>query len=98
MGLAYASTGGLSSCPLFSGHAGEVLNRFCKLGDGCIGIALGDAVAHAVLQVPFKDDLSCLMKSALGGINLHEDVLAGDILVNHAVDGLNLADDLLRRR
>lgn len=93
-GLAYASSGNLSRRPLFSGHAGEVLDRFCKLGDGGVGIAFGDAVAHAVLQVPFKDDLSCFMKGALGGIDLHEDVLAGDILVNHAVDGLNLADDL----
>ena len=34
------------------------------------------------------------MKRTLGGIDLHEDVLAGNILINHAVDGLNLADDL----
>ena len=71
-----------------------MFNRFCELGNRGIGITLRDAVAHAVLQVPFQDNLPHFMKRTLGGIDLHEDVLAGNILINHAVDGLNLADDL----
>ena len=41
-------------------------------------------------------DLSGLVKSRLGGVDLGEDVLAGHIFVDHAVDGLHLADDLFQ--
>ena len=56
-----------------------MFNRFCELGNRCIGITLRDAVAHAVLQVPFQDNLPHFMKRTLGGVDLHEDVLAGSM-------------------
>ena len=71
-----------------------MFDGFRKFGHGRIGIALSDAVAHAVLKMAFEDNLANLVKGAFGCIDLHEDVLAGDILVDHAVDGLHLTDDL----
>ena len=43
-----------------------------------------------------KIDLTGLVQGRLGGIDLGKDVFAGDILVDHAVNGLNLADNLFQ--
>ena len=53
-----------------------------------------DAVPDAVLQVALQHHLARLVQGGFGGVDLGQHVLAGHILVHHAVDGLDLADDL----
>ena len=53
-----------------------------------------DAVAHAVLDVPLENDLAAAVQRGFGRIDLRKNILAGDVLVHHAVDGLHLTDDL----
>ena len=53
------------------------------------------AVADAVLDVPLQHDLAHAVQGGLCRVDLGEDVLTGHVLVHHAVDGLDLADDLL---
>ena len=55
-----------------------------------------DAVPDAVLDVAFQNHLTGLVQGRFGGVDLGENVFTGDILVDHAVDGLDLADDLFQ--
>ena len=71
---------------------------FHGLGKGCdggVGIPVFDAVAHAVLQMAFQHDLAHPVQGALDRVDLDEDVLTGHVLVDHLVDGLQLAHELL---
>ena len=60
-----------------------------------VGVAMFDAVEDAVPDMSFEDDLAAAVQGGLGGVDLREDVLAGNVFIYHAVDRLDLADDLL---
>ena len=54
-----------------------------------------DAVFNAVAEMTFQNNLAAAVQRRLRGVDLGEDILAGDVLIDHAVDGLNLTDDFL---
>ena len=77
-------------------HVCKPLDGLGEVGDGLLGVAVLDAVADTVVDVPFQNDLSDLVQGGLGSIDLGEDVLAGDVLIDHAVDGLHLSDNFFQ--
>ena len=70
--------------------------NFREALDGLISVPMLNAVPDAVLDVAFQNHLTGLVQGRLGGIDLGKNVFAGDILVDHAVNGLNLADNLFQ--
>ena len=76
-----------------SGHIGKTLNCFGKVLNGFFCVAVFNAVAHAVLNMPFQHNLPYAVQCRFGGVNLHKNVLAGHIFVNHSVNSLHLADN-----
>lgn len=76
-------------------HAAEIFDCLGKLCDRLIGVSAFDAVADAVAQVPFKNHLSDFVQGALRGADLKENILAGNIPLDHAVDAVALADHLM---
>lgn len=50
-----------------SAHIGEALHGFCEVFDGFICVAVLDAVAHDVLDVPLKYDLAAAVQSGFCG-------------------------------
>ena len=82
---------GLISC---SAHVRKALDRLRKVLDRFVRVAVLDAVTHAVLDVPLENDLAAAVQRGLGRIDLRKNILAGNVLVHHAVDGLHLTDDL----
>ena len=83
------------SCPDLD-HIGKALHCLCKAGNGLIRIPVFDPVPHTVFDVAFQHHLAHLVKSGLGRIDLCKDILAGNILIHHPVNGLDLSDDLLQ--
>jgi hypothetical protein len=71
-----------------------VLDRFGKVRNRLIRVAVLNPLADTVVQVAFQDDLPDLMQCALCGIDLDKDILAGDIFVHHFINSLDLAYDL----
>ena len=55
-----------------------------------------DSVADAVLDVSLQHRLAASVEGEFGGVDLGQHILAGDVLVDHTVNGLDLADDLLQ--
>ena len=82
---------GFISCPA---HVRKALDRLRKVLDRFVRVAVLDAVAHAVLDVSLKHDLAAAVQRGFGRIDLRKNILAGDVLVHHAVNGLHLTDDL----
>lgn len=74
-------------------HVGEALDGFGEVGDGFIRVAVLDAVAHAVLDMPLKHHLTAAVQSAFRRVDLREYILAGHVLLDHAVQRLHLTDD-----
>ena len=79
-----------------SGHIGKTLNCFGKVLNGFFGVAVFNAVAHAVLNMPFQHNLPYAVQCRFGGVNLHKNILAGHIFVNHSVNSLHLADNFFQ--
>ena len=50
-----------------SAHIGEAFHSFCEVFDGFICVAVLDAVAHAVLDVPLSYDLAAAVQSGFCG-------------------------------
>lgn len=46
------------------------------------------------LMCPLENDLAAAVQRGFGCIDLRKNILARDVLVHHAVDGLHLTDDL----
>lgn len=67
-----------------------MLDGFREIGDGLIGVSVFNAFPDAVLEVPFKNDLSRLMHGLFHRVYLDKNILARNILVNHLVDSFNL--------
>ncbi len=76
-------------------NVGKALDCLGEPGNSVFCIAMFDSVADAVADMAFKDDLANPVQGRLGSVNLGEDVLAGNILVNHAVYGLDLSYDFV---
>jgi hypothetical protein len=74
-------------------YAGEMLYGFGKAGYGLVGVAVFDAFPDAMVQMPLQNDLPHLMQGFFYGVYLDKNVLAGNVLVNHFVDGLYLPGD-----
>ena len=80
----------------FSSHIGEALHRLGKALNGLVRVPVLDAVPHAVLDMPLQHHLAAPVEGGLGRVDLGQDVLTGDVLVDHPVDGLHLSDNLLQ--
>ena len=61
--------------------------------DGGVGIAVLDAFTHTVPEMPLKNHQADLMERTVGGADLGEDVLSGDILSDHLLYAVELPDD-----
>ena len=77
-------------------HIGKTLNCFGKVLNGFFGVAVFNAVAHAVLDMALEDNLTYFMKCRFYRIDLRQDILAGHVLFHHTVDRLHLTDDLFQ--
>ena len=77
-------------------HIGEPLHGLGEALDSLIRISMLDAVPDAVLDVAFQNHLTGLVQGGFGGIDLRQNIFAGDIFIDHAVDGLHLSDDLFQ--
>ena len=77
-------------------HIGEALDCSGKALERFVHIAVGDSVADAVLDVPFEHDLAAAVERGFRRVDLGENALAGDVLVDHPVNGLCLPDDLFQ--
>ena len=82
---------GFISCPA---HVRKALDRLRKVLDRFVRVAVLDAVAHAVLDVPLEYHLAAAVKCGFCGVDLRKNILTRHILVDHTVDGLDLTDDL----
>ncbi len=76
-------------------NVGKALDSLGEPGNSVFCIAMFDTVADAVADMAFQYDLANPVQGRLGSVNLGEDVLAGYILVNHAVYGLDLSYDFV---
>ena len=87
----------ISSVRLFreslTSHVGKAFNGFGKAFDRAVDVAVLDSVANTVVDVSFEHNLAAAMQRRFGGVDLHEDILAGNVLIDHAVNSLNLSDD-----
>jgi hypothetical protein len=77
-------------------HAGKMLYRFSKAGYGLVGVAVYNALFNAMIQMPFKYNLPCLVYSFFNGVYLNKDVFAGNILINHLVYCLYLPQNSIQ--
>ena len=77
-------------------HICKSLHRLGEALYGLISVAVLETVADAVLYMSLKDDLAAAVERRLGGIELRQYILAGHILIHHAVDSLNLANDFFQ--
>ena len=76
-------------------NVGKALDGLGEPGNSVLSIAMFDAVAHAVADMAFQNDLANPVQGRLGSVNLGKNVLAGNILVYHAVYGLDLSYDFV---
>ena len=66
----------------FSAHVGKPLHGLGEFLNGLVGVAVLDAVAHAVLDMALEDNLSYFMKCRFYRIDLRQDILARHILIH----------------
>ena len=72
-------------------HIGESFDSLCKIGD-LFGVAPFNCVSDAVVDVTLQNDLTCLVQRRFCGVYLRKNILAGNVLVYHAVNGIYLTD------
>ena len=77
-------------------HVRETLYRFGEVFNGFVRIAMFDAVPDAVLDVSLQNNLSAAVQGGFCGIDLRQNIFAGDILVDHAVNCLYLSDNFFQ--
>ena len=73
-------------CRTRNSDLGELFDDLCELFDGLVRISVFDTFPYAVVDVSFEDDLTDFVDSALDRIDLHHDLFAGYILIDHAVN------------
>ena len=76
-------------------HVREAFDRLREAFYRLVRVAVLDAVAHAVVDVPLEDYLPDAVERGLRRVYLREHVLARDVLVHHPVDGFDLAYDFI---
>ena len=59
-------------------------------------IPMLNAVFYTMVYMTFQNNLAHFVKSGLCRVDLGEDILTGDIFVDHPVDRLNLSDDFFQ--
>ena len=72
-------------------HIGESFDGLCKIGD-LLGVAPFNRFSDAVVDVTLQNDLTCLVQRRFCGVYLRNNILAGNVLVYHAVNGIHLTD------
>ena len=72
-------------------HIGESFDSLCKIGD-LLGVAPFNRFSDAVVDVTLQNDLTCLVQRRFCGVYLRKNILAGNVLVYHAVNGIHLTD------
>ena len=77
-------------------HVRETLYRFGEVFNGFVCIAVFDAVPDTVLDVSLQNNLSAAVQGGFCGIDLRQNIFAGDILVDHAVNCLYLSDNFFQ--
>ena len=75
-------------------HVRETLYRFGEVFNGFVCIAVFDAVPDTVLDVSLQNNLSAAVQGGFCGIDLRQNIFAGDILVDHAVAHAQLIEDI----
>lgn len=73
-----------------------MLHRFREIRDRFVGVPVFDPFPDTMVQVALQNDLPNLMQGAFGRIDLNQDILAGNILVDHFIDRLKLPDDFIQ--
>ena len=81
-------------------HAGgvdaEVIGELLGIGMIVFGaVKVAGYLSRDLFRLAFQYDLAHPVQGALDRVDLDEDVLAGHVLVDHLVDGLQLAHELL---
>jgi hypothetical protein len=56
-----------------------------KFGDSFFSVPMLKAVPDAVVQVSFQYYLPHLVQGTLGGVNLHQNIFTGNVLIYHFV-------------
>ena len=79
-----------------SSYFREILYGLAEIGDRPVRVAVFDAFADAMVKMAYEHDLAYFMERRFGGVYLCQYVFARYVLVHHAVDGLDLADDFLQ--
>ena len=74
-------------------HIGKPLDGFGEVLQGFL-VPLPDGIQDAVPDVSLQHHLAHFVQGAFGGVELGEDILAGNLLVDHPVDSLDLTQDL----
>ena len=76
----------------FLAHIGKTFYCFRKALDGLICITMFNAIADTMFDMAFQHYFSAAVEGRFGSVDLGEHILAGNVLVNHTVNGLYLAD------
>ena len=72
-----------------------MLDRLGELRDRFIGIPMLNAFPDTVVQMALQNHLANLVQGAFYRVYLYQDILAGNILVDHFVNGLYLSRDFI---
>lgn len=67
-----------------------------KLSMVLVRIPVLNAVPDAVLDMTLQDHLAAPVEGGLGRVDLGQNILTGDVLVNHPINGLHLSDNFLQ--
>ncbi len=81
--------------PRMESEVGEALDGQREAVQRGVSVAVLYAVADAMPEVSLEDDETAAVQGGLGSVDLRDDVLAGLVLIDHAVYGLQLSHDLL---
>jgi hypothetical protein len=81
---------------ILSPHVGKPLYGFGKTLDGFVRISMFKTIPDTVLDVTLQHYLSTAVKGGFCGVDLSQNILAGDILVHHPVNSLNLPDNFFQ--
>ena len=74
-------------------HIGKAFDRFGKIGDGLVSVAMFNAVPDTMLDVSFQHHLTGFVQRRFSRVDLGQHILARHVLIDHPVDRLNLADN-----
>ena len=76
-------------------NIGKSFDRFGEILYGLIRVPVLNAISDTVLNMALQHHLTGLMQGRFRCVDLRQNIFTGNILIDHPVDGLHLADDLL---